>query len=309
MNKYKDIIWGKDLSLDEWLMQLFKDDSKVFPNNCFPGQIKQDEYIATIHKRSEKEVKDLLRKFLVHMGYYYGTDRFHLEYYQSIKNSKNEEEQRVYSIVSATEYYKRLIEDMPWEGLTWIIDLLPNNPYHALNVIDAFIVAHCQMLPDAVLSGLGDATVLIRSKFIDYEHPREIFLNLEPKKFEALVCLLYKRLGYNAKLTQDSHDGGIDVIAEYGEPAKKEKLLIQCKRYKNNVTVKEVRELLGVVSDNKATKGVLVCSSDITIEGKKLAKDNSRIELINYKQLTMLLNMHLGTNWPIYLDKMLIGIR
>jgi restriction system protein len=61
--------------------------------------------------------------------------------------------------------------------------------------------------------------------------------------------------------------------------------------------VDEVRKLLGVISDTKATKGILVTSSDFTKEAIKLAKVNPRIELINHKQLSKILNEIHGPYW------------
>jgi len=66
----EDIIDGTTLSLNEWLDILFTDKAaRLSPNCCFPTDKMRDEYLATIHERSEDEIKKLLRRFLVRSGY------------------------------------------------------------------------------------------------------------------------------------------------------------------------------------------------------------------------------------------------
>jgi restriction system protein len=86
---------------------------------------------------------------------------------------------------------------------------------------------------------------------------------------------------------------------------KKEKSVIQCKRTKNSVGISVIRELAGTISSLKATKGILICTSLFTPQAELFSKANPRIELINFQKLTYLLNMHLGTNWPTRLDRLL----
>jgi restriction system protein len=69
--------------------------------------------------------------------------------------------------------------------------------------------------------------------------------------------------------------------------------------------VNETRALLGVVSDEKATKGVLVSSSDFTSEARKFEKNNRRLELIGNKDLQILLNKYFGPKWPTYIDSII----
>jgi restriction system protein len=69
--------------------------------------------------------------------------------------------------------------------------------------------------------------------------------------------------------------------------------------------VEEARALLGVVSNEKATKGVLVSTSEFTSEARKLEKDNRRLELICNKDLQILLNKYFGPKWPQYVDSII----
>jgi restriction system protein len=181
--------------------------------------------------------------------------------------------------------------------MTWIIDLLPHFPNEAIKALDAYFQANCQFLPDDLLNAIGDCTSMIRARYIDKKQPRETFLNQTPRDFEKLVASLYQEIGYAVSLTKPSHDGGIDIHAEKNQPTLKEKLIIQCKNYTSNISVDDIRSLLGVVTSTKATKGVLVTSSDFTKEAKKFANENPSIELINHKQLSTLFNEQHGPYW------------
>ena len=81
--------------------------------------------------------------------------------------------------------------------------------------------------------------------------------------------------------------------------------MIECKRVRNKIGVRAVRSLLGVVSDEKATKGVFICTSTFTSEAKKLERRNPRLELINHDDLQVLLNEHLGPTWPDHVDSII----
>jgi len=70
------------------------------------------------------------------------------------------------------------------------------------------------------------------------------------------------------------------------------KYVIQCKRYKNTVPVKVVRELYGVMQSEKANKGILITTSDFSSDGYKFASDK-QIELINREKLIQLIREYL----------------
>jgi hypothetical protein len=42
-------------------------------------------------------------------------------------------------MIDTNEYARRLFRNEGWEGLTWILDLLPDWSQHALDALDAFI--------------------------------------------------------------------------------------------------------------------------------------------------------------------------
>ncbi|NEU57989.1 restriction endonuclease, partial [Halorussus sp. MSC15.2] len=98
---------------------------------------------------------------------------------------------------------------------------------------------------------------------------------MDPHEFEKLVAELWRQLGYSATVRQRSRDRGIDVIATRESPVK-EKHVIQAKRYAedNKIGSQEVRNyatLYQQVTD--ADKVILVTTSELTTEARRLAKD------------------------------------
>lgn len=304
-----------ELSLDEFLevIKLPYADKLYYPVARFPTDKHLDDFLATIDTRSEQEFRSILRHFIPKSGTY-GKDivlRPTILQMQVLHpNNKTLEEQAASSDhhIKDTEYFRRLTSAKSpkgnvWEGMTWVLDLLPHFPHDAINALDAYFQANCQFLPDDLLNALSDCTTMIRARYIDKAQPRETFLNLTPRDFEKLVAALYQDLGYNVSLTKPSRDGGIDIHAEKNRPTLKEKIVIQCKNYTSNISVDEIRSLLGVVVSTKATKGVLATSSDFTIDAKKFARENPSIELINHKQLSALFNERHGPYWIYKIDR------
>jgi len=302
-----EIIYARELSLSKFLEILnSKDYGRLFPNNCFPTENMMNEYLDSISNRTENEIRFILRRFLIH-NCTFGSDEFNAQYLIAKKEDKT-----YFTKAVGSEYNRRLLTKFltkrgeVWEGLTWVIDLLPHFPNEAIKAIDAYFLANCQMLPDYSLNALSDCATIIRAKYIDYKHPTEIFLNLNPFDFEFLIGALFESMDYKVSVTQSSYDNGIDVLAEKNILGQKEKVVIQCKKYtKQTIGVSDIRNLLGVIMDKKVTKGFLITTTKFSSEAKKFEKNNPSIELIDYNGLTTLLNSNLGPYWTTKLDKII----
>jgi restriction system protein len=183
--------------------------------------------------------------------------------------------------------------------ITWILDLIPDNPRKALDVLDSYFVAHCSFMPEGRMHGMADAEVIIRHRYIGILNSRAEILSLTPIEFEFLVAALYEKMGFTVRTTKISYDGGIDIIAESSSKGKSMVLVIQCKKHKDRIPVSSVRELMGVVAQKQVNKGVIVSSSDFTPSAKKFARSNPMIELVGFKDLNTLLNEQFGPHRPI----------
>lgn len=126
---------------------------------------------------------------------------------------------------------------------------------------------------------------------------RPNLMELTPFEFENLVNNLFDRIGFDAKSTQASRDGGVDVVAFDPRPILGGKVVIQAKRYKNVVGVSAVRDLYGTMINEGANKGILVSTSHYGKDAYEFAKDKP-IELIDGGGLLYLLQQN-GVNAKI----------
>ena len=100
----------------------------------------------------------------------------------------------------------------------------------------------------------------------------EKILNMTGYEFENYISTLLINMGFEVEVTQRSNDGGIDLIAIYEKPIFSGKYIVQCKKWATSVGQPEVRDLYGVVMDQRANKGILITTSDFTAQAYDFAK-------------------------------------
>ena len=124
--------------------------------------------------------------------------------------------------------------------------------------------------------------------------------------FEYFVRELFDKMfnvnGGEVKVTQASHDGGVDAIAFDDDPIRGGKFVIQAKRYNNVVPVSAVRDLYGTMIHEGATKGILVTTSFYGKEAYEFSKDKP-ITLIDGQALLGLLNKYGYSNLTIKVER------
>lgn len=212
-----------------------------------------------------------------------------------------------------SDHVKRVIrwffgksKEPPWQGLKWVLDLLPFRPRLALDVIQAYVVAHAPLLSDAMYDALHDAQAIIRARYIGVPKSTDervwLLQELSFREFEQVVEQLYSQMGYATQLTPSSKDDGRDIIATSSVAGRRERVLIECKRYQGKVRIETIRALQGIVGAELANKGALVTTAQFTRGARKLEAGDRRIELISGPQLVSLLNEHLGHTWPVNIE-------
>ncbi|PJZ77437.1 restriction endonuclease [Leptospira neocaledonica] len=294
---------AKDLPFNLWFDFIKVRSPLMTPNNYFPSSDIKNEFLEKIQSWTESEIRAVLRCFLINNGYF-SYDEDLSRYLYSFSKEGQEE------LINSRELYFRISEDIKnaREGLTWVLDFLPNYPAKALSAIGLYFESQSMSLPDSAIRGISDATSIVTARYINVSHSSDHLTNLSPEGFEIIIAKLYSLMGYETQATKRTHDGGIDIFAEIIEKGVKTKNLIQCKKYKKPISVKEIRELLGVVHSERANKGILVTTSSFTAEAKDFEKYNPQIELIDYSALLTLLNKNLGKNWPDHLQHYIYGI-
>jgi restriction system protein len=286
----------EEQTLEEWLNTVLsntveeRDDGVAFW--CFPTDRHTNEYLASVHARSEGEVRLLLRQFLIPSGTL-GCDRRLVEEWTKAP--------KLLDYMLQREFGRRMFRGRPWEGMTWILDLLPHHPQDALNALDAYYLAHMQLMPDGRAQGHEDAASIIRARYLNQIHPADVLSGLNDRDFEFLIASLYRKLGYVVEVTSATRDGGCDVRASRAQDGRAEKLLIECKLHSAKLGEKEVRSLAGLVDAENANKGVIVAPGGFSRPSTRFAAKVGRIELIDYGKLNRLLNEAHGSEWHLHL--------
>ncbi len=111
---------------------------------------------------------------------------------------------------------------------------------------------------------------------------------MKPSEFEDYITDLFYRLGYKTRAVGQSHDGGIDVVAEKNSITN----YIQCKKFiTSEVTVGAVRDFYGALVDHLANgQGYFITTNKFTLEARKFAEDKP-IELIDGFKLVNYIHM------------------
>jgi restriction system protein len=99
-------------------------------------------------------------------------------------------------------------------------------------------------------------------------------------QFENYLGELFKFQGYKTKVTPSSGDYGADLVIEKNG----KRIVVQAKRYKNNVGIKAVQEIYSSKKHYKALEAWVVTNSNYTAAAQKLASSND-VRLINREVL------------------------
>lgn len=129
-----------------------------------------------------------------------------------------------------------------------------------------------------LLWGAAEASKFVNRRRLDGIRSSEDIRDLTWFEFEKLLCEAFRRQGYFVEHSgQASADGGVDIRLQRDG----QRSLVQCKHWKSwQVGVKIVRELLGVVTSERAQWGILVASGTFTDDAVEFAKNN-QIQLID----------------------------
>ena len=98
---------------------------------------------------------------------------------------------------------------------------------------------------------------------------------MDRRLFEELVAEIFRGFGCEIEMTKQTRDGGKDIIAIKRDEVES-KYLIECKRPDPGgyVNVRAVRELYGVKTSEKATKGIIVTTAYLSPDAKSFIQEN-----------------------------------
>lgn len=100
--------------------------------------------------------------------------------------------------------------------------------------------------------------------------------DVHPRMLEDIVCSIFKDLGWNARATAYSGDGGIDVILDGPDG---NTVGVQVKRYKKErrIEAEQIRSLAGALMQGGHTKGIFIATSNYRTGAKRTAQELTAI--------------------------------
>ena len=139
------------------------------------------------------------------------------------------------------------------------VSFIPDNPYAS------FLFQPNQ---DSIVVVAGNVEQRLAAEIA--KHP-SLLSTVDRRAFERLIAELFNGLGYDVELTKQTRDGGKDIVIKSVDSVNL-RYLIECKRPDpgNKVNVATVRELLGVKTDDPASKALLVTTTDFTKDARQL---------------------------------------
>lgn len=166
-----------------------------------------------------------------------------------------------------------MLRKLPWwmgvatAAVFWIVGLFftagmtKDAVQNAIRPLIKFIFNGLAILA-LVAAAVSAIQSLSRRKLLDRQSGMDSLRSLSWREFEQLVGEAYRRQGYDVEETGGSGaDGGVDLVLRgHGET-----VLVQCKQWRERqVGVVKVRELFGVVTAERANRGILVTSGNFT---------------------------------------------
>lgn len=104
--------------------------------------------------------------------------------------------------------------------------------------------------------------------------------DMKPAEFETFCAEELRRAGWDARVTMQSRDQGVDVVAEKNGV----RVVIQCKLYARPVGNKSVQEAAAGKAHEQADYGIVVTNNKYTLAAEQLAATNG-VLLLHYRDL------------------------
>jgi restriction system protein len=144
----------------------------------------------------------------------------------------------------------------------------------------------------------GDRIAFCRTRFVlrsEGGHSQSVLekiVSLQPYEFEKLTEQLFAKLGFDATVTRQTVDGGVDVEAIHKGVIFRGRYLLQCKRYTSHkVTRPEIQAFRGRLAREPRARGIFITTSSFTRGARKEA-ELTGINLIDGQELESLIARH-----------------
>lgn len=143
--------------------------------------------------------------------------------------------------------------------------------------------------PQAVIEVAKPKIVIATDLLLDSlkKQPADIH-SLSPRQFEELVARLLDDMGWEVHLTQQTRDGGRDILAYLNTDLARLLCLVETKKYnpKRPVGIELVRTLYGTLCHEQANAAMLVTSSYFSPDAQEFQKQHAyQLSLRDYRHV------------------------
>jgi len=128
---------------------------------------------------------------------------------------------------------------------------------------------------------------------------RAIKNKLDPYEFEHFVAHILECMGYSARVTEKSSDGGVDVIAHKDELGFEPPIIkVQCKQITSKSSEPEANQLLGTLGEGEYA--LFVNLGSYSKPARTLERNRAKLRLIDGEQLVEIILEHYTKLNPRY---------
>lgn len=104
--------------------------------------------------------------------------------------------------------------------------------------------------------------------------------SMNGRDFELFLSHLFKKYGYQTKVTSYQNDYGADLILTKNQ----KKIAVQAKRWNSKIGIKAVQEVIGAMGYYKTNEAWVITNNEFTEPAISLAKSNN-VKLFNRQAL------------------------
>lgn len=185
------------------------------------------------------------------------------------------------------------------------VNVEPRTCFKALKGISSTRPSQCVPIAPVLMFNKNDRRIIPGRDVINVLASETNLAGMPWVDFEHLIRELFEKEfghgGAEVRVTQASHDRGVDALVFDPDPIRGGKFVIQAKRYTLSVDVSAVRDLYGTVVNEGANRGILVTTSAFGPDAYEFAKDKP-LTLIDGSRLLHMLQRH-GYNFRIDLKE------
>lgn len=273
--------------------QAFKDAyAAAFPN-CRPGTIpvSAGQVFRFVH---EMQIGDIVvfpsrDDRMIHIGRVTGPYQYVLDATDEYPNRRATD---WLSHVSRDAFSQSALYEL---GAAMTLFRVTSHAEEFLSALDGTVAVHTSDVDDETVATIAE----------QFEESTEDFVIKRLKEaqssyeFEHFVAHLLQAMGYYARVTKASGDGGIDVIAHRDELGFDPPLIkVQCKQSLGTHDRPDVQKLYGAIQHDE--KGLFVTLGSFTAGARTFEQGKSNLRLLDGKELVELIFAHYDKFAPRY---------